>query len=454
MTVAAARRVALKALGRIRRDAAFSGPVLAAEISRAELSPEDVALATRLTYGVLAAQGVLDDVIGRHSHGQLEPLVRDALRLAAFEILFGRTPVYAVVDQAVSAVRRVRPQAAGLANAVLRRVAADAEEFPWGDPTTELNALARAAAHPRWIVDLVLRDLGEARGREMLGTGIDAAPTYVRLDPFAEKPATTLLTLETASPRPSPPDIDCLRLGTPAAALRRPAPGWFPMDAAAQMAPAACRTGPGVRVLEIGAGRGNKTVCLQSIALRRGGPADILALDVHDAKTSQLRDRLATSRVPGVRAVTGDALGLDEILRAEGPFDVALLDAPCSGLGTLRRYPEKRWRLSPDTPERMSALQLSLLVAAASSVGAHGRVVYSTCSVARLENDDVVDAFLEGETGVDFEIEPLGELVPAEWSHFTTRRGCFQSWPTAGGPDGHYVAVLRRTDMRETATGC
>lgn len=442
--VAPARRAALKALARVRRDNAFSGPVLNTELVRANLSADDAALATRLTYGVLSAEGVLDEAIARHAKGSLEPQVRDALRLAAFEMLFARTPAYAVVDQAVAAVRAVRPRAAGLANAVLRRLAEDAAGFPWGNPAMDLDALARQTGHPRWIVDTVLNDLGPAAGRQMLAAGLEAAPVYVRLDPFAGAVDETLASLEPAMPESAPPDADCFRLGVPSAAFRsRGAGAWFAMDAAAQMAPAACDPRPGDRVLDVGAGRGNKTVCLQSLAVRQGGSAEIVAVDLYASKTSALQQRLATSGVPHVRPVAADALCLHEQFPDER-FDIVLVDAPCTGLGTLRRYPEKRWRLTPDAPARMAELQTALLASAAGVVGEGGRLVYSTCSVARQENDGVVDTFLASGQGSSFELEPLGDLVPAEWTEFRTDRGCFQSWPRSGGPDGHYVVVLRR----------
>lgn len=447
MSIAPARKTALAALGRVRRDAAFSGPVLASALGTAALSPADAALATRLTYGVLAAEGVLDEALNRHVRGQLEPQVRDVLRLAAFELLFGRAPAYAVVDQAVGAVRGMRRQAAGMANAVLRRIADEADSFPWGDPETDLAALARASGHPRWIVDRVLADLGGAAAREMLACGLEPAPTYIRLNPFAGDRADALRALEPAEAEPSPPDADCFVLGRPSAAFRTADAGrsWFPMDAAAQMAPLACRPLPGATVLDVGAGRGNKTMCIQALAVRAGGPAKVTAIDVHPAKVDALATRLTSAGVPDVETRVADGARLTESF-ARQSFDVALVDAPCSGLGTLRRYPEKRWRLDPDTPQRLQALQSALLESAAHVVRPGGRLVYSTCSVARQENDAVVEAFLGGERGTGFAIEPLGDIVPEEWSRFRTQQGFFQSWATSGGPDGHFVAVLRRVE--------
>ncbi len=446
MSVSPARRVALRVLGRIRRDDAFSGAVLSAELGRTNLAPDDVALATHLVNGVLAASGVLDEVIDSHATGSLEPRVRDALRLGTYEALFGRAPAYAVVDQTVEAVRRVRPRAAGLANAVMRRVTERAAEFPWGDPETDRVALARATAHPRWIVDLTLEALGEARGREALRSGTGPAPSYVRIDPFAVAREVTLGKLEEADPVPSPPDPDCYVLGRPAAAFGSgDLAGWFAMDAAAQMAPRACAPAPGLRIADVGAGRGNKTLCLQSLAMRSGGSAAITAVELHPGKCTALQSRLAASGVPGVEVVCADARDLPAVF-GPGAFDVVLLDAPCTGLGTLRRYPEKRWRLMPEDIARMADTQRALIAAAAAVAMPGGCVVYSTCSIARDENGGVVESFLGTEEGSHFAVESLETLVPPEWTQFVTAEGYFQSWPAAGGPDGHFVAVLRRTE--------
>lgn len=447
MSVAPARSAALHVLARVRRDGAFSGPALAAELARARLAPDDAALATRLTYGTLGAEGVLDDAIAPHLRGALEPRVRDVVRLAAFELLFGRAPAYAVVDQAVDAARSVRPQAAGLVNAVVRRVSEQASSFPWGDPGNDMDALSRVAGHPRWILDTAIASLGESAAREMFACGLEPAPIFVRLDPFAQDRSETLLQLAPGEPGGSPPDEDCYLLGQPRAVYGSTSPGgWFAMDAAAQMAPLAAAPAPGMRILDVGAGRGNKTVCLQASAVRAGGPAAITALDVHEGKSSALARRLGDSGVPGVAVSTGDATDLITLFGADA-FDAVLVDAPCSGLGTLRRYPEKRWRITPDTASRMHGLQVELVRAASRVVRPGGAVVYSTCSIAREENADVVDEFLACEAGREFAIEPLGGVIPAEWGTFRDVRDCFQSWPRSGGPDGHFVALLRRGEQ-------
>ncbi|MDY0340940.1 MAG: transcription antitermination factor NusB [Coriobacteriia bacterium] len=443
MNVAPARMSALAVLARVRKDGAFSGAALASELRTAALSAGDVALATRLVYGVLGTEGVLDEVVDRYLRGGAEPRVRDVLRLAAYELLYGRAPAYAVVDQAVVAARRVRPQAAGLVNAVTRRVAEAAPGFPWGDPADDRDALARVSACPRWIVDEYLGSLGAEDGREALLACADPAPSYVRLDPFTAPVDETRAALEVASPVPVPPDPDCYRLERPSALYSGTSDvGWFSMDAAAQMAPAVCAPGAETCVLDAGAGRGNKTLCLQSLAVRSGGAAAITALELHPGKAARLRERLDRSGVPGVTVEVGDVLDAARHC-GERTFDVALLDAPCTGLGTLRRYPEKRWRIEQSDVGRMGELQGRLLAGIAETVRSGGRVVYSTCSVARAENEHVVRDFLAGPFGRRFVLEPLDELVPEAWSMFLTGDGTFQSRPTIEGPDGHFVAMLR-----------
>ncbi len=442
VTIAAARASALRVLGRVRKDGAFSGAALTSELRGTELSSEDTALTTHLVYGVLGAEGVLDDAIDRFARGKIEPRIRDVLRLAAYELLYGRSPAYAVVDQAVAAARRIRPQASGLVNAVARRVAEAAPAFPWGDPETDLDALARVCACPRWVVDEYLASLGPDAGREALLASAEPAPSFVRLDPFGATRVSALAALAAAEPLPSPPDPDCFILGRPAVAHGGSGGPWFSMDAAAQLAPAAVRPTPGGRVLDAGAGRGNKTVCLQAIAMRGGAPADITALELHEGKVARLRERLDRSGVPGVMVAVGDAA---DACAYFGPaaFDAVLLDAPCTGLGTLRRYPEKRWRIVPGDIARMAALQRTLLSGLAGVVRPGGCLVYSTCSIARAENEGVVRAFLDTATGAGFSVESLAGVVPDAWSPFLNDDGTFQSWPTIEGPDGHFVAVLR-----------
>jgi 16S rRNA (cytosine967-C5)-methyltransferase len=205
---------------------------------------------------------------------------------------------------------------------------------------------------------------------------------------------------------------------------------------------------PGEIVVDATAGRGTKTAELQALSVAAGAPADLRALDLHAFKTKVLARRMADLGVPGVTVGVADAsdpLGEPGVPQA-GTAAAVLLDAPCTGLGTLRRHPEKRWRVTAADITEMAAIQRRLLSGLAPLVAPGGRLVYATCSLAREENDDVADAFLASEAGSTFEPMDLGGLLPESWKAGVRESGRFQQVPAIGGPDGHFVAVFRRQD--------
>jgi len=216
-------------------------------------------------------------------------------------------------------------------------------------------------------------------------------------------------------------------------------------DAAAQMAPRAAGSAGGGVVIDVAAGRGTKTALLQAACVATGAACEVYALDIHEFKVGVLMRRMQDLGVPGVIGVVGDATDVASVdgLPALGTADVALLDAPCSGLGSLRRRPEKRWRVTTDDIDRLAVLQSEMLAQSALLVRVGGRVVYSTCTVSRAENQDVVTSFLEHADGAFVTVDISG-LVPVEWGTDITEEGWFQSIPRIGGPDGHFVAVLER----------
>jgi 16S rRNA (cytosine967-C5)-methyltransferase len=453
VSVSPARRAALRVLHRVRERGAFGPETLDAVLRAAGLEPRDTALATRLTYGTLQTLGSLDEAIDRHADrpGDIEPSVRDALRLATYELLFMRTPPRAAVHEGVDAARFARPQAAGLANAVLRRVAAEADAFPWGDPATDDAALARATGHPRWLVDRWISELGRERASEMLFADLDPAPLYLWANTFKASIVEIMDALEADGASPHRTELPgCIRADDAQAAVRGRALAdglVLVTDAAAQLAPRVCAFKPGGVIVDVAAGRGTKTAELQGGCVGAGGLCDLYALDIHAFKAEVLTRRMRDLQVPGVTAVVGDATDAVCVqgLPTEGTADAVLLDAPCSGLGSLRRRPEKRWRVTPEDIDRLAVLQAAMLEASARLVAVGGRMVYSTCTVSRTENQDVVAAFL-AKAGGRFRTADISEQVPEAWSRDITEEGWFQSIPRVGGPDGHFVAALERVE--------
>ncbi|HEY5506932.1 MAG TPA: transcription antitermination factor NusB [Coriobacteriia bacterium] len=450
MSVAPARRAALAVLKRVRERTAFGPETLDAVLRASGLDARDTALATRLAYGALQTMGTLDEAIDRvcDRPNALEDGIRDVLRLAAYELLYMRTPARAAVHEGVDAARSVRSAAAGLANAILRKIAAEAETFPWGDPLTDDEALARATGHPLWLVRAWIEELGRERATAALYADLEPAPLYVWSNPFLASIVETTDALVADGAQPSSGPLPaCLVAGDAHAAVRGAAIGRgiaVVTDAAAQVAPLACAA-PGGVVVDVAAGRGTKTAQVQAACVQAGGAAQVYALDIYEFKARVLTRRMADLGVPGVTALVGDATDLSSVegLPEPGTAEVVLLDAPCSGLGSLRRRPEKRWRVTEEDIVRLAELQLAMLRECARLVSVKGRVVYSTCTITRAENRGVVEAFLSAEAG-RFRVGALPAVIVERWGSAIAEEGWFQSVPESGGPDGHFVVVLER----------
>ena len=452
MKVTAPRALALKVLRRARQTEGWVREILESALSGDVVDARDRALVTRLVYGVAEMQGTLDFVIDRYVDrpGRLDPAARDALRLAVYELLFSDAEAHAVVHQGVELVRSVAVHASGLANAVLRRIAADASAFPWGDPETDLGALALATGHPLWLAERFAEEFGFTSAAEIMRADHELAPLYLALNPFRTSAEDAFARLGTDGADPVACDLPgCIEAREPAAAVRGTAlaEGLVVVaDASAQLVATLAPLAPAATVLEIAAGRGTKTLLLQAAAIRAGDPAEITAVDVHPFKAKVLGERMDFLGVPGVVPLIADATDPDALGAAlPGGADLVFIDAPCSGLGTLRRHPEKRWRLGPDDIDELAGLGQRILGASSRLVRPGGFVVYSTCTIVRRENGDVIEEFLDSDEGRGFEVYDITERLPVSLRPAVAPRGWIQTLPTIGGPDGHFAAVLMRT---------
>lgn len=454
------------------RDFMRTAPVLE------KLSSEDRALASRLALGCVQTRGALDAAIASHlsRKGHLEPKVADALALATFELLFMKTPAAVAVSQGVELVRSQSPKVAGLANAVLHRILeedvpachkaqAKIEDSP--DAATAED-LALATGQQQWLCERMVASVGKSSAVHALLALAEPAPVYVASNFGAADASAFEGKLEEAGLAPEKDSLPG------SFSLRRPQKLFssglvsvvkaVPADLSAQEVALIAAPRPGESMLEIGQGRGTKTLLLLSAQKMLAEGKDVpearyAALDAEGFKTKLARERLAKGGWDGrVSSITFDGTRLaDEKLPQElaSMFDIVFVDAPCSGTGTLRRHPELSWSLEasdvdPSNPEGLPHLQLELLSAAAARVAPQGRLAYATCSVLREEDEDIVSAFLESEAGSGFEIEDVRKapglsLWPeAEETLSVTEEGFFRSVPALGGPDGHFCCVFRR----------
>lgn len=449
MSVSEARSVAREVVSRVRERGAYAHEALDAVVREHSLSERDTALATRLAYGTISYRGTLDAVVARYvrSMSGLEPIVADVLALCAYEILFMRTPSHAAVSQGVELVRAVRPRAAGLANAVLRRLSEDAEGFPWTDGSDDVVSLATSTGHPEWLARRWVEELGLPVATEVMQADNEPAPLFLAHIPGISSFEVVLEELDRAGASPEPGVVPgSIVAGDPAAAIRSTPlirHDVLVVDAGAQFVARAVPLPESGRVVELGAGRGTKTLLMAARARFEGRSVAFTAVDVHGFKLEVLSTLAAEMGIPGIETVVADATQADALgLPEPGTVDAVLIDAPCSGLGTLRRHPDRRWRALEGESESLALVGAALLSTAAALVKPGGFVVYSTCTLLRRENHEVVDAFLKSEQGQRFRLDSLSADVPQEWSACVDDQGRFLSLPADGGPDGHFAARI------------
>lgn len=432
----AARRRALALVSERRRRGARIRELLRASDELSALSPHERALATRLAMGCVAAEGTLDRVIDAHLRpgAHLEPRVRDALRLSAFETLYLGTRADVCVSQGVELVRGVAPRAAGLANAVLRRVAAedasalDAARTRLSSGSVTAADLALVGGLPEWLAERALASLGPGRAAAWASGALEPAGAWVAANRarHTTEEARALLADAGCAPEAGPLPGSLL-LGAPAALAPSglvEAADVLPCDLAAQAVALDAAPAPGARVLEVGAGRGTKTILLEGAALAAGGPCELVAVEVDARRSERAAARMAAAGVAAhVRCRAADARTLTPELL--GTFDLVFVDAPCTGSGTLARHPEIAWSLDPAAPAELARLQGQILAAAAPLVAPGGRLVYATCSVLAEEDEDVIRALLAGPAGRGLELVDQARTdLPRADTHFraTLRR--------------------------------
>jgi 16S rRNA (cytosine967-C5)-methyltransferase len=442
---ASARGIALSVLDRVEATEAYANVLLDARLRDSALSRPDRALATELVYGVLRWQGLLDWLLAPLLDRpllSLDPLVRHVLRLGTYQLAcLTRIPDFAAVDETVSLARTAGAgRAAGYVNAILRRVASQpTRQMPDAD-AEPLAYWSGPGSHPAWLAERWLRRLGPQEAGALMAANNRVPPLTLVANRLKADIDTVERSLRGAVPdlvrgRFAQGSFACRGAGS-VADLPGFAEGLFlPLDEGGTLPVLALDLAPGHEVLDACAGGGGKTALM---AAGVGPTGRVLALDRNARANRRLVAARARLGLASVRPALYDARGAG----AEWPgrFPRVLLDAPCSGLGTLRRRPEIKWRRRPEDLSRAAVLQAELLAGVADAVAPGGLLVYSTCSLEAEETDEVIDAFLSRRA--DFSLEaPDGGLQdfadPA-------RVGILRVWPHRHDADGFFVARLRR----------
>jgi 16S rRNA (cytosine967-C5)-methyltransferase len=425
---ASSRRVALDALVRVD-EGAYSNLDLPERLRRSGLSTQDRAWVTDAVYGTLRARGRIDALLAPHSTRSLETLdrpVRAALRLGAFQLLHD-VPAHAAVGETVSAAP---PSGRGYVNAVLRALARAGPPFP--EPTD----VATRLSYPQWIVDELTSRVGATDAEAALRAmneppAVTLRVNVARCDPDALAGELARAGVDVMPGRLVPGALRVRGTGD-VGALRAVRDGRAtPQDEASQAVAAAVGVRSGTRVLDVAAAPGGKTTAL---AEAMGGGGLVVGHDIARGRLQRVREAAGRLRLADIEVVVGDGTRPSF---APACFDAVLVDAPCSGLGVLRRRAEARWRVSPADVTQLVARQRDLLRAAFELVRPGGRLVYSVCTLSAAETVGI-DGWLASELPQLRGLEPPG----APWRR--DGRGALLL-PHDAGTDGMFLLVLERT---------
>jgi 16S rRNA (cytosine967-C5)-methyltransferase len=455
-TVQPARRIALDVIMAVRESDAYANLLLPVRLERARLSEADAGLATELTYGTLRLMGYYDRVIALAAGrpvAKIDPAILDVLRLAAHQLLSLRVAQHAAVDEAVSLARTVGSNSAtGFVNGVLRTITRTPPD-QWREralaaATSEDDRLSIEFSHPQWVVRAFRQALAaEDRDGELVELlTADNVPPRVSITALPGLADRTELNAHETPFSPvgavldggDPMKLDAVRTGRARV-----------QDEGSQLAALALSRAvpivPGERWLDLCAGPGGKAALLAAEAL--AGGATLIANELVPARAQLVRNALAVFQpAPEVWELDGTTIGESH----PEEFDRILLDAPCTGLGALRRRPEARWRKQPRDVADLAEMQLKLLLSAIAALKPGGIVAYVTCSPHLGETRVAVSTALRraGDTVTKldtqavlsgFTREPL-DLPPAEH---------VQLWPHRHGTDAMFIQLLQKAALQE-----
>jgi len=434
-----ARLLAFEILRRVEEGSAFASVLLASR--EGELHANDRGLCHELVMGVLRRRLWLDRLIAHYAHRDPERLdlaVRVALRLGLYQLRFlSRVPASAAVNESVKLVRVARLRSADvLVNAVLRRATREPDFDPLGTCTDPLERIALETSHPLWLIEHWAKAFG-----------IDVTEAFAQANNVTPPVAFRVIRSRASEPEV----IQAIRAAGAIVSSSHLTPaGWraegsinivrqlahegviYLQDEASQLVAHVLGAQAGEHILDVCAAPGSKSTHIADLT---NDKAFIVSGDVHSSRLRTLTRIAATQRFHSIHAVNMD--GTCELPFTESTFDRVLVDAPCTGTGTLQRNPEIRWRISPADIEDLSGRQLHILVPASRMVKPGGRLVYSTCSVEAEENEQVVEKFLKQTSGFEtiaLSVNPALLCAP----------GMARTWPHRDKADGFFMAAFER----------
>jgi 16S rRNA (cytosine967-C5)-methyltransferase len=435
------RSIALSTLVDYESRDAYLGVLLSSRLEGSGLERRDRALVTELVRGTVRMKLALDWTLRPFSSRpfeSLDPEVQWGLRLGAYQIMYMSVPDYAAVDMAASSVADVAGRhAVGYVNAVMRAFARGHTTVRFPDREKDpAEYISVVHSHPRWVVEMWIEELGLEKTESLCAADNVPPPVTLRTNLLAttrHELAASLMTRGFAVEEGElTPECLMVKGGEPLPGTEEFHAGLFSVqDQGSQMVARLATPEPSMRVIDLCAAPGGKANHFAELMKDQGS---VLAVDINAARLAMAAETAARLGLSTVQTLVADATEVHSSVA--GVFERVLVDAPCTGTGTLARKPDARWRRQPSDVNELASLQADLLAEAAGLVTARGVLIYSTCTISRRENEDQVAAFLAGQVG---RFEPADDLLGERGSG-----GCLQLFPDSDRCDGIFIALMRR----------
>jgi len=445
--------MAVRILTRVEKEGAYANLLLRDSLDEIE-DPRDRHLVSSLVNGVLKNKLLLDYALRRHLKSPMSSFpyeLRALLRMGAFQLLFlTKIPAFAAINESVNLCKNIK-QISGhnypaLVNGVLRRTAEEGWDFAWPDKNKQpWRYLSIRYSHPEWLVKRWLKRWGAEETEQLLKANNEPSATIIRVNTLKTGREELIAKLQSLNLKCTPIDRlpEAIRLEdfSGVEGLDVFKGGLFTVqDESSQLVAHILGVRPGQRVLDTCSAPGGKTTHMAQLMQNKG---EIVAVDINPQKLKLVEQLAGRLGIDIIKTVESDARKLEGI---DDKFDRVLVDAPCSGLGVIRRRADLRWRKREDEIEKLPRLQLEILLQAASFVAEEGELVYSTCTTEPEENFEVIKAFkaLRPEFK-PVDLTPFLPFVPsAERDLAQLRKGVWQILPHFHGMDGFFIAKLKR----------
>lgn len=442
-----ARSLATEILFKVDTRKAYADLLIDQVLRSMQISERDSALLTELTYGTLRWRGTIDARLERNLRRPLagiDPFIRNLLRLTAYQLLYlDRIPDYAAVNEAVELAKRRSRGAAGLVNAVLRNLLRDEAAPESLANGNSAGSLAKEYSHPEWLVERWVSYFGLDQARALMRANNEKPSLMLRVNTRNCSRAELLERFLSSGVQAAATPLSPAGIALAGAGAVEDLPGFseglFQVQGqSSQLVGFLLSPAPGERVLDACAAPGGKTTHLGELMKDDG---EVVALDGSPNGIEKIRQNVNRLRLKSVRAVRADAsTPLPEAIAA--PYDRILVDAPCSGLGTLRRHPEIKWHREESDIHRLRGVQARILRRVTEYLKPGGVLVYSTCTLTHEENEQNIETFLSQHR--EFELEDAAGYLPPQAKH-TVQGKFFQSLPHRDNTDGFFAARLKKS---------